>query len=212
MGEDPRLRTPILLGVFAMLLLALAVYIQRGNPGAIVAVGLVGGIGGILLGASLVSGLNWTVHEWWHRDVERRRALAVTPMLELIQAVSRLTPDQIGLVGLQNYRAVMELAGTDTGPVYMLRTFNGPVPLTFVHSTILKSTPLGLPAIRQYADGTPEREWARMFARWCVDEAHLAIDAEGPYAARWIERGGRWKAANMLGLQLFNQDFEKEEE
>lgn len=212
MGDDPRLRTPVLLAIMGLSLMALAIYFQQRAPDNLVIVGVVGGVGAVLMGASIASGINWTVHQYWRRDVERRRALAVTPTLELVNAVSRLSPDQIGLVGLQNYRAVMELAGADGGPVYMLRTMQGPIPIDFVHRTLQKATPLGLPSIRQYSDGSPEREWARMFAAWCVGEARLAIDAEGPYAARWLERGGRYKAATMLGLQLFNEDFEREEE
>lgn len=211
MERDPRLSTPVWLGIVAVLAFSVSIYFQTAKPGEIIWIGLPGGVGAVFGLASVVSGINWVVFMWWQRDIESRRARAVTPMLELMQAVGRLNSDQIGLVGLQDYRAIVEIASADNGPIYMLRTVGGAIPMSFVESTLRAATPLGLPAIRQYADGSPEREWARLFAQWCVD-MHLAIPANGPYSAQWIERGGRYKAASVLGLQLSNQNFEAVEE
>jgi hypothetical protein len=211
MGNSPRLYTPVMLGILSTIGIAAAIGVNLSRPGNFVLPGALGLIGLIFAGGSFATGLNWAFYQYWQRDIEKRRAQAITPMLELVQAVGRLSESQIGLVGLQDYRAVIEIAGSTGGPIYMLRTAGGPIPMEFVEKTLRRSTPLGMPAIRNYPDGSPEREWIRLFTQWCID-MHLAIPANGPYSAQWIERGGRFKAATILGAQLYNESFEAVEE
>lgn len=210
MGE-PKLSTPVCLGILSTICFSIAIWVNLSRPGDFVLPGAFGLIGLIFAGGSVATGINWAIYQWWQRDIEKRRAQAITPMLELVQAVGRLTESQIGVVGLQDYRAVIEIAGAGSGPIYMLRTAGGVIPMEFVERTLRKATPLGLPAVRNYPDGSPEREWIRLFTQWCID-MHLAIPANGPYSAQWIERGGRFKAATILGVQLYNESFEAVEE
>lgn len=211
MGRPPRLFSPVMLGILGTACLGYAISLIGTRPGDFVWPGLAGMIGLIFVGGSIATGINWAVYQWWQRDIEKRRAQAITPMLELVQAVGRLTESQIGVVGLQDYRAVIEIAGAGSGPIYMLRTAGGPIPMEFVEKTLRRSTPIGMPPIRSYPDGSPEREWIRLFTQWCID-MRLAIPANGPYSAQWIERGGRFKAATILGAQLYNESFETVEE
>jgi hypothetical protein len=138
---------------------------------------------------------------WFDWDERARYNRAMTPNAVLLQLASKLTPDQARIVPNLNYEANIGVLGMDE-PAYVLITPGGNIPLDQVLQILQGSTTVGLRPIRSYVNGSPEQEFARMFVQWCCfSNPPLAVPAEGPFAARWINADSRRRAALRCGLE-----------
>ena len=201
--DRPRLSTAIWLSLTSVvwMLVSVAVYVNFG-PEWIFIIALIL-IEFIWITAAGVSWLYWMWYEYTERDIERRRAQSITPMLEIVNAVQRLTREQLNIVQAQGYHAMIGVLATKNGPVTFLATPLGNIPMTIVEKELRLTGLLRFPPIRDYSDGSPEREWRRIFQSWACSEVGLAMPADGPKPAMWIDKNSRAIAAGMLGLDIY---------
>ena len=164
-----------------------------------------------LTAGALVTWVNWITYQAANRLEDYHRAQAVTPMLEIVNAVQRLNKDQLEMVKSQGYHAQVGVLGAKDGPTYYLATPRGNIPMNVVERELRLSSLVALAPIRNYSDGSPEREWRRMFTGWCIDHG-LAIPAVGHDPARWVDKNSRAIAASMLGIGLYEAEAQDDDE
>lgn len=157
----------------------------------------------ILIVASGVNWLYWMWQEYNRLEADQRRVEAITPMMEIVLAVQRLSREQLDLVRAQGYHAMIGVLATKNGPVQYLMTPRGNVPMTIVERELRATGLLRFPPIRDYSDGSPEREWRRLFQAWAIYEVGLATPPDGPNPAMWIDKNSRAIAASMLGVDIY---------
>jgi hypothetical protein len=144
----------------------------------------------------------WIVDRGIELDMGFRRSQSITPMTEAANTIMRLTKEQLDFLKVNGYYMTVGVLGTENGPLKVLLTPRGNIPWNAVERELRLSTVLGLRAIRETSDGSPEREWRRLFTAYCVDQG-LAIEAEGPYSARWLDKTSRMILAGRLGIVLY---------
>jgi hypothetical protein len=191
--DYPKLSTPILLGLLAILCLALA-WKQEEWPEwlrlCLVAAGM------FLLFWTLVTTLN-TIHFASNKRYdEYQRSAAITERVAVLEKLRQLSPEQ--LKALDRYVPVIGIIAGDEGPAYMLHLPTQNVPMTFVRELLGLSDEEYMAPIRTYGEGTKEREWAQGFTGYAIFNG-WATPASGPYSARWINRERCLKA---IGLRM----------
>jgi hypothetical protein len=157
----------------------------------------------VLISASGVNWIYWMWQQYNMLEADRRRVESITPMLEIVTAVQRLTREQLEIVHAQGYHAMIGVLATRNGPVQYLMTPRGNIPMTIVERELRATGLLRFPPIRAYSDGSPEREWRRLFQAWAIYEVGLASPPDGPNPAMWIDKTGRMIAAGMLGVDIY---------
>lgn len=190
----PKLYEPILLSLMAAFILVLA-WRQEKWPewlrATLVVIGLV-----FLLWAVFTS-IDVIVYRANKRLMERRLALARTERVVLIEAIRHLTDQQIGI--LSQYTPIFELiGGGDHGPLMYLRTMDGNVPVRFIERFLELGGEEYLCPVRQWSEGSREREWAEAFTRFSIAMGWASRGA-GPYPAKWISMDRAYKA---LGYEV----------
>lgn len=199
----PKLITPIALSVLAVAAIVAAVWIGTRSDGDPIVISALVLVVLVLTAATIGTAVNWAMYEYTLRDMERRRAESVTPMLEIVNAVQRLSRDQLNLVQAQGYHAMIGVIATKNGPLTFLATPLGNIPMNIVERELRATGLVKFPPIRNFPDGSPEREWRRLFQAWACNEVGLAVPPVGPDTARWIAKDSRAIAASMLGLDIY---------
>lgn len=193
MIEYPKLGNAILLGLLAILCLVLA-WKQGEWPEWLKLFLALAGI--FLLIMALWAALNTISFESNRRLEERQRALAITERVALLDKIRQMRPDQIQ--AMDKYVSTIEIIAGDAGPIYTLRLPSGPAaPLEFIQELIEAGDDQFLGAIRNYSEGSAEREWAERFTGFAIFNG-WAAPAAGPYPARWIDKN---KCLHALGLE-----------
>jgi hypothetical protein len=191
------------LAIWTAVLVALSTWVPVNLPtSASLTIQATGGLLALITGGGAFMYLfNWIAHEWVRRLEEYRRAQAITPHLELVRVIQRMTPEQVKLVPPFNEREQLAITTTPDGPVFALVTSSGTVPLEFVEDFLRDCGVTSLRPVREYQEGTPAREFAQMVTEWAV--AHkFAVPAVGPHPARWINEHARGRAAAAIGISL----------
>lgn len=193
MIDYPRLGTAILLGLLACLCLVLS-WKQDGWPEWLKLFLALAGI--FLLVMALWAALNTISFQSNQRLEERQRALAITERVAVLEKIRQMRPDQVQ--ALDKYISTIEIIAGDAGPIYTLRLPAGPAaPMAFIEELIDAGDELHLGAVRNYTEGSMEREWAERFTGFAIFNGWCA-PAAGPYAARWIDKG---RCLHALGLE-----------
>lgn len=167
-------------------------------------------IGLILAAGAISQGINWLAFVTAQRTAEVRRLATITPMMEAVRLMSRLSPlaqvelamhfDSLGV----DYQAWVS---TSRGPSFYYRAGGHNIPYEFIHQFFLLATDRYLPAVRQWSDGSNEHKWADALTADLI-KRHLAILASGPHPAAWkFERDGK-TSMRYRATQAF---FEAEE-
>lgn len=193
MMDYPKLGTAVFLGLVAILCLALA-WKQDDWPEWLKLFLACAGI--FLLIMALWAALNTISFQNNQRLEERQRAMAITERVALLEKIRQLRPDQ--MAALDKYVSTIEIIAGDAGPIYTLRLPAGPAaPLNFIQDLIDAGDELHLGAIRNYSEGSMEREWAERFTGFAIFNG-WAAPAAGPYPAKWIDRQ---RCLHALGLE-----------
>lgn len=165
----------------------------------------------ILIAAAGVNWWYWMRFENSELELHHRRVESVTPFTEAADRVLHMDKTQLDFLGMHGYHAMIGVIGTRNGPTQVLLTPWGNVPLHIVRRELRRSGLIRLPKIRDYSDGSLEREYLRIIIKWAVD-AGLAHDPNGNEPAMWIDKDSRNIAAGMLGLDLYEAQPESEDE
>ena len=200
--DRPKLSTVIWLSIVSVVWFAASILIYLKTDAAGIFILALAGIELIWIISAGVSLAYWIADRAIQLDMDRRRAQSITPMTEAANTIMRLTKEQLDFLKMEGYYATVGIVGANEGPIKVLLTPRGNIPWDAVEREFRLSTVLGLRAIRETSDGSPEREWRRLFTDYCVDRG-LAIPAEGPYAARWMDRNSRAILAGRLGLTMY---------
>lgn len=161
-----------------------------------VAVGFL--IGAVIAWADYMAGRS-IQHLWMVR-----RAMAVTPTLELARVISTLRPDQTLILPEARYSAEVGIVPGLNGPEHFLLTPFMNVPLEWLADYLEdKCSRLELYPVRRYASESIEQRYAQAFTAWATQpHLHLAIPASGPDAAKWVVsesgRSGRDRCIEMI--------------
>lgn len=191
--DYPRLGQPILLGLLAILALVLS-WQGNGIPEPVRLVASLMGI--LLLIAAAIATVNLLTYESNQRLAEYRRAMAISERVALVDKISHLTKDQLGMI--DKYIPMVEVISGDAGPVFMLRVFGAEnIPYSFVTEFLAQGDINYLAAIRNWAEGSREREWAQHLTEHAIFSG-WAVSAAGNRPARWIARN---RAIKALGLE-----------
>jgi len=151
------------------------------------------------------AGVQWVYYLWYQHSILEtyaRQADAITPLTEAASAIARLSQEQLEFLKVNGFYANVGILATESGPMKVLLTPFGNMPWEAAVKELRSSTYLGLRAIRETSDGSPERAWRKMFTEYCI-YLGLAIPAEGKYAARWMDKTSRETMAGRMGIPLY---------
>ena len=160
------------------------------------------------------AGVQWVYYLWYQHSILEtyaRQAAAITPLTEAASAIARLSPEQLEFLGANGYYATIGIAATESGPAKVFLTPFGNMPWEAAVKELRSSTYLGLRAIRETSDGSPERAWRKMFTEYCI-YLGLAMRAEGKYSARWTDKTSRETMAGRMGVALYQDATDEEDE
>lgn len=207
---NPRLATPYVLTLLVIAAIAVIVrlYPQFADDTALVIIAVL--LLAAMTGGAVMAWINWTWANINDRILETRRAQAVTPITEAAAHVSRLSDEQLEFLKLSGYYETIGLFDTDTGLQKALMTQRGAIPWGVVERELRASTMIGLRAIREYSEGSADREWRRLFTEHCINRGY-ALKADGPYAARWIDSKMRGILAAKWGVKLYGPSDEEQD-
>jgi len=138
----------------------------------------------------------------------RREIESTTARLREIQAISRLTPDQLALVPRSDNSILVQSANrTAEGWERSLwfSTPGGLVPVEFAQEFFQSGGVLNLRPISSYSEGTFSYEYARNLTAWARSEG-LAVGGDGSRSGRvaeWVS-----PASRALAFDLFNVTWE----
>jgi hypothetical protein len=203
LDQGPRLWVGVVLG-----LMAVGIYVAGSQVDALwqrmLALGCLVVVGG---GAGF-SLLDWAAVRWISHWRMVREAESMTPELRNLQVIERMRPEAIQLV-LAMMPVVNVLPGAN-GPSFSLVVGGGSIPYEFIDKFLRMGDGDWLCPIRQFGEGSREREWAQLLTNWMV----LMGYAEGPRGmrpARWMDRVGGMTAIGIheegKGMQMITEDF-----
>jgi len=214
--SEPKLRIAIIYMALALMCWMFAYLVGVGqnasggnvnpNQGANLAPLRMGlGFGMTIMGIVLAIGAgfslgNWIWYHWNERLEERKRALAITPTVELAREISRLRPDQTALLPTAKYQVEISMAVTEHGRIYFLKTPFLDVPLVWLdHYLNVLCSRTELYPIRRFGNDSKDQKYAQAFTAWAT-QAHLylAFPANGPDPAQWMSPGARERVVEMI--------------
>jgi hypothetical protein len=139
-------------------------------------------IGAVIAWADYIAGRS-IQHLWMVR-----RAMAVTPTVELARTIATLRPDQTILMPEARYSAEVGAAAGMNGPEHFLLTPFMNIPLEWLWDYLNeRCTRIELYPVRRYASESMEQRYAQAFTAWATQpHLHLAIPANGPEPAKWV--------------------------
>ena len=196
MFNQPRLKTPVILGSLAVMALVGFSQLSQDDWRALA----LSGLALVFLISAIASAINWLLYEWTARAAELNHNRTITPRLMELQAAARLTPEQAKVVPQMAYNTEIGLIpGADEEPHYVLYTAGGSVPLDWIYDFLMDSGVTYLRSINTYADKTPGRMYAQLFTDWCI-RMGLAVPHNGPHSAAWINEHAKSRCARMLRI------------
>lgn len=200
--DTPKLSTAIWLSIVCVIWVCVSIllYLRIGDDWILVLALVM--IGFIWIVAAGVTWAYWIWFSYNQRDLERRRVSAITPMTEAANTIMRMSREQLDFLKLNGYYAMKGKMLADKGPIEIFISPRGNMPWEAAVRELRASTVLGLRPTRETRADSPEREWRKLFTAYCIDMG-LAIPAEGPYAARWVDRNARAILAGRMGVSLY---------
>ncbi len=198
--NPPRLRTPVMHGIAAVLLFGLMLWRMDAEPDDVVIIGTAAALGFVFAVAATATGAIWFGYERNQLEQTRRQTEAISPLYLALQAAARLTPEQAAIVNHAEFKAAIGMATGNDDPLYFLITRTGNVPLAFVDDFLRSSSMTDLRAVRTYSEGTPARSYAQAMTDWCVAMG-LATPANGPRPAQWIDEHSKARAFSLCDLE-----------
>src|SRR5512139_1046408 len=109
-----------------------------------------------IVGASLIA--DWIVERADEHAMARALAESITPESALAEAISQLNTEQTAILSRQIIGGIA-IVNPDARPVFAIRTPGEDCPLEFAAEILSRVEGGKLPAIRDYSDGSHEREW-----------------------------------------------------
>jgi hypothetical protein len=186
----PVLITPITLGIVAAVMIIIGYDMDHGPLSTILAV-----TGVILTGSAVVLFVDWI----WHRAGHHYRAIqdlrARTAQVRIMELVNQMTPEQIAYANSLQF-VIKLLPGEPAPVVYALQIGDVSVPIDFVRYFISMSDDVYLPPIRQWQDGSLNRQYAVYLTNHLISLGY-ANPAAGNHAATWIDKA---RALRSMGL------------
>ena len=164
--DRPKLSTVIWLSIVSVVWFGASILIYLKTDAAAIFILALAGIELIWIISAGVTLIYWIADRVIQLDMDRRRAQSITPMLEIVNAVQRLSRDQLNLVQAQGYHAMIGVLATKNGPLTFLATPLGNIPMNIVERELRATGLIRFPPIRDYPDKSPEREWRRLFQAW----------------------------------------------
>lgn len=150
---------------------------------------------GVVTAAGAISeGANWLVYIITQRVEDVRRVATITPTIEVVRLMSRLSPQaQVELALHFNLLGVEYSAWIgENGPSFTFNTGGFKIPYDFIETFFSLSNDRYMPAVRQWSEGSIERKHAEALTAFIV-QRHYAIPAKGNKPAAWLfERGGTY--------------------
>lgn len=208
MGE-PSMGRALRYSIACVVFGSVALYIMKAaeTPRALwislVVVALTGTAIGLLIGA-VIAWADYVAERTLQHIWMARRAMAVTPTLELARVISTLRPDQTLILPEARYSAEIGVVPGLNGPEHFLLTPFMNIPLEWLADYLEeKCSRLELYPVRRYASDSTEQRYAQAFTAWvCQPHLHLAIPATGPDPAKWVVsesgRSGRDRCIEMI--------------
>ena len=196
MNEYPRLGTPIILLIVAVILLLIAKDASKLPDWLRFGVATVGVIFAF---AGVLSGVNWLTYNVTARAEEMQRARALTPEIQLadrrlllVEKIASMPADRIATLAAFAM-PITEFVGGNLGPIPMMRVGEGNVPMYFIAKFWEMSTDTYLVPVRTFASETKERQWAEALTAYLCNFG-LALPAAGNNPAKWTsaENAHRW--------------------
>lgn len=203
MTERPGISKIVLLAVLAACLLPAAEYITKISLAAVL-----WACGAILGFVALVLTVEYCLAILADYQQARHEIESTTARLREIQAISRLTPDQLALVPRSDNSILVQSAKrTAEGWEKSLwfSTPGGLVPVEFAQEFFQSGGVLNLRPVSSYSEGTFSYEYARNLTAWARSEG-LAVGGDGSRsgkAAEWVS-----PASRALAFDLFNVTWE----
>lgn len=111
----------------------------------------------------------------------------LTRLKELVNAVNKLTPDQLEYIR-RGYASILSGNG---GGIPELKTFGGAVPFWFVDMFLELSSGESMVPIRNWTSGSREQKYAAWLTDHIVKVLHLARPANGNQPATWLYENAR---------------------
>lgn len=137
---------------------------------------------------TLFEAANLVAHYGAARYYEIQRASATTERVKLLEAWSRLTPEQAAAFGATSINLAWVISGLDGEVIpFVLRVPGGEISVSFLETFIVDSDEEYLIPIRRYGEGTREREYATLLTNTFVGNG-WAEPARGNLPARWINK------------------------
>ena len=196
MNDYPRLGTPIILLIVAVILLLIAKDASKLPDWLRFGVATVGVIFAF---AGVLSGVNWLTYNVTARAEEMQRARALTPEIQLadrrlllVEKIASMPQDRIATLAAFAM-PIVEFVGGSIGPIPMMRVGEGSVPMWFVSKFWTMSTDEYLVPVRTWNSETKERQWAEALTNYLCNFG-LALPAAGNNPAKWTsaENAHRW--------------------
>jgi len=178
--DYPKLATPICLGLVSSICFLAA---KQGENWPEWIREFLAFCGIVMAVGATVTAVNWMAHNYAARLLEVNRATAMTERTMLLDKLQRLSAEQIGV--LNSYVPVIEILGGAPGPIYVLRTGDDKIPMTFIEGFINRGDGGYLCPVGTWSEGSREREWATSFTRWVI-LLGFAEEASGNRPARWV--------------------------
>ena len=142
------------------------------------------------------------LYQWIrHNEVSYQKMMIdaknTTEMVRMAEALGHLTAEQIELIR-ENIPFMALLAG-EPGPSYALHLGDLYIPRSFLVEFIKKGTLTDLCPIRDYSEGSKDREWGQAITKHLINQGYARY-VGGPYPAAWVDRLGAIKALGLEGM------------
>lgn len=138
-----------------------------------------------------------------HAEVahQRRETEVLTPVNQALMLASRLTSEQVSIMPDLRFRHEVEtVMGMEGATAHFLRTPGGSIPFVWVEEFLRDCGVTWLKPVRNYADGTPGREYATALTEWLIQQGY-AVPAAGNRAAMWMTEHAREQVKRILGFE-----------
>ena len=188
----PGLFTPILLALLAVLSLSLA-WKQERFPEWLRVFLMLAGL--ILLVMATFAVIDLLADRYATYQSRMYAAQARTEAVLKLEAFARLTSEQATffMASAANILMVMD---NGLATEFVFRWMNQEIPFTFVEAFIDAGGSDYLCPVRNYPEGTNEREWARVLTGFFTQKG-LAEEAKGPHPAKWLDYNGALVSLGM---------------
>ncbi len=210
--DNPKLSTAWVLTILTVLVLAGVVKVYPRVAGDILLVCVLVLLALAVTGSMLAYWVFWIIYQATNRLEDYYRAKSETPLHSIARTLQHLTPDQLDLLKANNYYYTMAILPTEDGPKYYLPTPLGPIPREVLERELRLSSMTHLGAIRDYSDKSKKRAERKRFTDWCVLAGWCYPYSGGNEAAQWVSADSRTILAGRLGILLYDDGNEEQNE